>query len=126
MQNSNYNTTNSQPTHNQLKQNQFHNKIKQTKIMNFSAANAYITSPDVASLNTTSDSIHDNLWPLFQQLLETNYEMLIQTSEWIYAKSFKFAVDSITKEHAVTISDILERQYLQKNFCFYFIMHIHH
>ena len=94
--------------------------------MNFTAANSYITSPDVASLNTTSDSIHINLWPLLQQLLETNYEMIIQTSEWTYAKSFKFAVDSIIKEYSVTISDILERQYLQKNFCFYFIMHIHH
>jgi hypothetical protein len=94
--------------------------------MNFSAANAYITSRSVATLNITSDNVHDNLWPLFQQLLATNYEMLIQTSEWIYAKPFKYAVDSITKEYAVTISDILERQDIQKNFCFYFIMYIHH
>lgn len=94
--------------------------------MNFSAANAYITSRSVATLNITSDNVHDNLWPLFQQLLETNYETRIQTSEWIYAKPFKYAVDSITKEYAVTISDILERQDIQKNFCFYFIMYIHH
>ena len=94
--------------------------------MNFSAANTYITSPNVASLNIACHDVHNNLWPLFQQLLATNYEILIQTSEWIYAKSFKFAVDSIIKEHVVTISDILERQNIQKNFCFYFIMHIHH
>jgi len=94
--------------------------------MNFTAANAYITSPNVATLNIACDELHINLWPLFQQLLETNYEMLIQTSEWIYAKSFKFAVDSITKEHAVTLSDILERIDLQKKTCFYFIMYIHH
>ena len=94
--------------------------------MDFSAANAYITSPNVATLNTTSDNVHDNLWPLFQRLLVTNYETIIQTSEWIYAKPFKYAVDSITKEYAVTVGDILEREDLQKNFCFYFIMYIHH
>ena len=94
--------------------------------MNFSAANAYITSRSVATLNITSDNVHDNLWPLFQQLLATNYETIIQTSEWTYAKPFKYAVDSITKEYAVTISDILERIDLQKKICFYFIMYIHH
>jgi hypothetical protein len=94
--------------------------------MNFSAANTYITSPNVASLNIACDDVHNNLWPLFQQLLTTNYEMLIQTSEWTYAKPFKYAVDSITKEYAVTVGDILEREDLQKNFCFYFIMYIHH
>ena len=94
--------------------------------MNFSAANAYITSRNVATLNITSDNVHDNLWPLFQQLLATNYETMIQTSEWIYAKAFKYAVDSIKKEYTVTISDILERIDLQKKTCFYFIMYIHH
>ena len=94
--------------------------------MDFSAADAYITSPNVATLNITSDNIHENLWPLFQQLLTTNYEMLIQTSEWIYTMSFTFAVDSIIKEYAVTISDILEREDLQKRICYYFIMYIHH
>ena len=94
--------------------------------MNFSAANAYITSRNVATLNITSDNVHDNLWPLFQQLLATNYETMIQTSEWIYAKPFKYAVDSIKKEYTVTISDILERIDLQKKICFYFIMYIHH
>ena len=94
--------------------------------MNFSTANAYITSPNVATLNITSDNIHDNLWPLFQQLLATNYETIIQTSEWTYAGQFRSAVGSITKEYAVTISDILERIDLQKKICFYFIMYIHH
>lgn len=94
--------------------------------MNFSAANAYITSRSVATLNITSDNVHDNLWPLFQQLLATNYETIIQTSEWTYAGQFRSAVGSIKKEYAVTISNILEREDLQKKICFYFIMYIHH
>ncbi len=94
--------------------------------MDFSAVDAYITSPNVTTLNITSDNVHDNLWPLFQQLLATNYETIIQTSEWTYAGQFRSAVSSIKKEYAVTVSDILERIDLQKNFCFYFIMYIHH
>ena len=94
--------------------------------MDFSATNAYITSPNVTTLNITSDNVHENLWPLFQQLLTTNYETIIQTSEWTYAGSFKSAVGSITKEYTVTISDILERIDLQKRICYYFIMYIHH
>ena len=94
--------------------------------MNFTAANTYITSINVATLNITSDNIHENLWPLFQQLLTTNYETIIQTSEWTYAGPFRSAVGSITKEYAVTISDILERIDLQKKICYYFIMYIHH
>jgi len=65
--------------------------------MDFSAANAYITSPNVTTLNITSDNVHDNLWHLFQELLVTNYETIIQTSEWTYAGPFRSAVSSIKR-----------------------------
>ena len=91
----------------------------------FTIANAYITSPRVAGLNISGEDVHHNLWPLFQQLL-TSSSASSTTSEWQYAHSFNYAVDSVSREYNIKKSDILETKDYQLRVCFYFIMHIHH
>ena len=95
--------------------------------MDFSAADAYIQSPKVASLNITTQDIHTNLWSLFSDILSMNSDSAVYTSEWKYAASFKYAVESIKREnHIESNSELLENQQLQTRICFFFIMHIHH
>ena len=90
----------------------------------FDTTNAYIISPRVAGLNISGEDVHQQLWPLFQQLLTSS--SLAHTSEWQYAHSFNYAVDSVTHEYTINKSDILETKDYQLRVCFYFIMHIHH
>lgn len=92
----------------------------------FTSADAYITSPRVAGLNVSGEDVHQQLWPLFQQLLSSSSANLEHTSEWQYTNSFNCAVDSVTHEYKINKSDILEMKDYQLRVCFYFIMHIHH
>lgn len=95
--------------------------------MDFLAADAYIQSPNVASLHISGEDVHANLWSLFSDILSTNSENAVYTSEWKYAESFKYAVESIKREnHIESNSELLENKELQTRICFYFIMHIHH
>ena len=87
----------------------------------YAAANQYIESPTVATLNVTSQLVHENLWPLFQKLLATTND-----EGWAYASAFKSALGSIKNEYNVNNGGILEDKQLQYRLCFYFIMHIHH
>lgn len=90
----------------------------------FESANTYITSPRVAGLNVSGEDVHRQLWPLFQQLLSSASSST--TSEWQYAHSFNYAVDSVSHEYKIKKSDIIETKNYQLRVCFYFIMHIHH
>lgn len=92
----------------------------------FTRADAYITSSRVAGLNISGEDVHHNLWPLFQQLLTSSSASAANTSEWKYANSFNYAVDSVSHEYKITKNDILETKDYQLRVCFYFIMHIHH
>jgi hypothetical protein len=92
----------------------------------FESANTYITSPRVAELNVSGEDVHQQLWPLFQQLLSSSSSSPATTSEWQYAHSFNYAVDSVSHEYKITKNDILETKDYQLRVCFYFIMHIHH
>jgi hypothetical protein len=92
----------------------------------FTSADAYITSPRVAGFNISGEDVHQNLWPLFQQLLTSSSALAANTSEWQYAHSFNYAVDSVSHEYNINKSDILETKDYQLRVCFYFIMHIHH
>lgn len=95
--------------------------------MDFSAADAYIQSPNVASLHVSGEDVHANLWSLFSDILSTNSENAVYTSEWKYAAPFKNAVESIKRENNIkTNSELLENKQLQIRICFFFIMHIHH
>ncbi len=89
----------------------------------FENANTYITSRPVAELNVSGEDVHQQLWPLFQQLLSSSSST---TSEWQYAHSFNYAVDSVSHEYKIKKNDILEIKDYQLRVCFYFIMHIHH
>jgi hypothetical protein len=100
-------------------------KAIQTYTMSlFTSADAYITSSRVAELNISGEDVHQNLWPLFQQLLSSSSSATI--SEWKYTNSFNYAVDSIKHEYKITNADILETKNYQLRMCFYFIMYIHH
>ncbi len=90
----------------------------------FTSADAYITSPHVAGLNISGEDVHQQLWPLFQQLLSSSSSAT--TSEWKYDNSFNYAVDSVKHEYKIKNADILEIKNHQLRVCFYFIMHIHH
>ena len=93
----------------------------------FETANAYIISPRVARLNVSGEDVHQQLWPLFQQLLSSSSASSAATiSEWQYAYSFNYAVESVSNEYKINKSDILETKDYQLRVCFYFIMHIHH
>lgn len=92
--------------------------------IDYSFANQYIESPKVASLDTNSTIVHQNLWPLFQKLISSG--VAPNESEWRYARSFTNALDSVKKEYGANNSEILEDLAMQRRFGFYFIMHIHH
>jgi len=92
----------------------------------FETTNAYIISPRVAGLNVSGEDVHQQLWPLFQQLLSSSSANLEHTSEWQYAYSFNYAVESVSNEYKINKNDILEKKDYQLRVCFYFIMHIHH
>jgi hypothetical protein len=87
----------------------------------YAAADQYIQSREVAELNVTSESVHENLWPLFQKLLATTND-----EGWAYASAFKSALESIKNEYSVNNGGILEDKNLQYRMCFYFILYIHH
>jgi hypothetical protein len=63
----------------------------------------YITSSRVAELNVSGEHVHQQLWPLFQQLLSSALSSSsATTSHWKYAHSFNYAVDSVSHEYKIT------------------------
>ena len=92
--------------------------------IDYSSANQYIESPNVASLNTNGTIVHENLWTLFQKLISSG--VAPNEREWRYAGAFTNALDSVKKEYGVNNSEILENLDIQRRIGFYFIMYIHH
>lgn len=90
----------------------------------YSAADQYIQSREVAELNVTSESVHANLWPLFHELLTTTRAE--DRSEWNYASAFKYALELVKDEYRVANDGIKADKNIQYRMCFHFITHIHH